>query len=130
MARDYRSFNKYDIEDIYFNKLESKEWLGKRMAFLWECREYYTNTYLKNNLSTELQCEFYAINDSEVARIASEDYHCDYVDYGMSDNEVIEELNRLETLKNNNRSEFLLRKNSRKYDYCSIEYSKRELYRY
>jgi len=129
MARDYRSFNKYDIDQIYYDELESKEWLGKRMAFLWEARDYYTKDYLSNNLNEELQLQFYGINDSDISKYAGDAYYgCK--DYDLTDNEVINEYIKLLKLHRCNRKEFLLKKNKLKYDYCSIQMQDRELYQF
>ena len=127
MARDYRSFQKYDIEDIYYNELETEDWLGKRMAFLWECREYYPRRYMGNNLNTELQVQFYGINDIEVHKHASEAYSY-YKDYKLSDEDIVNEFKRLEKVKSSNAKEFLLTKNKSLYDYCTIQIDNKELH--
>lgn len=44
---------------------DSKEWKGKRLAFIWHMMENDTKLYMQNRIYEEKN-EFYAINDKEV----------------------------------------------------------------
>lgn len=124
MARDYRSIKRYDISKIYHDKLESKEWIGKRLSFLWDMREHYIDDYLSNELELEKE-EIYRINDNLVSSIADRDYNS--INPSLYTNiNIRQEYRRLEYLKLNNREEFLLKKNVNMYMYITSNYESYE----
>lgn len=47
----------------------SKEWLGKRLAFIWRLMENNTSLYMQNKIFEEKN-ELYAMNDKEIEYIA------------------------------------------------------------
>jgi len=125
LARDYRLMGKYDVEKIYFEKLESKEWLGKRLSFLWDIKDQYSDDYFAYGLSEEKNI-FYKINDNDVLKIASEDYHS--INKNLYINiDIKTEYRRLKKLKKTNRKEFLLKKNVHMYEYIISNYDLSEL---
>lgn len=117
--KDYRSFKRY----FPCEWENDKTWLGKRMSFLWDMRNFYFEIYIKNGLNEELQIDFYEINNDEIVRIASEDNRYRLSDYRNWSNWTIESLSRnlyrLEKLKKRNKKEFLKKCNCYLYTFIT-----------
>ena len=117
--KDYRSFIRYN-RDEWEN---DKEWLGKRMSFLWDMRKYYKDIYMNNELNKELQMDFYSMDDTQVLKNARKDNSYSNRDYANWNNWKVESLyknlKRLEKLKSENKKEFLKKCNCYLYTFIT-----------
>ena len=52
----------------------NKEWLGKRLSFIWHMEYFAGSVYLELKLNDE-KYDFYHINDSEVSQVAKDDFY-------------------------------------------------------
>lgn len=125
--KDYRAFKRYQMDEWE----SDKEWLGKRLAFLWDVRSYWPSQYRDLGLAEEKH-DFYMINDLEVTRIAHDDhYSIDssiYESKLYSERQIYEKYRELEGMKKHTKKEFLKKCNCNfhgwiecVYDVCELE---------
>jgi hypothetical protein len=99
----------------------NKEWLGKRLSFIWHMFHYRPSLYLELKLNDE-KCDFYEINDTDVSLVAKRDFYSadfkEYEKYFRKDYyKMAREYNYLLEMKEDNLKDFLSKNNCNKYDY-------------
>jgi len=116
--KDYRYIGRYKPEEWE----DDIDWLARRMDFIWDYRQFYTQDYLNNGMCEELQQDFYGINNSEVSRIAAKLNKYEDSFYKtwelMSDEKLADKYNELISIKKRDRNEFMKKNNC--YLYCYI----------
>jgi hypothetical protein len=119
--KNYRNLERYQINEWEIDK----EWLGKRLSFLWNVRKYRDELYTSNKLNLEV-LNFYDMNDSKIMKIASDDFN--YIDGKFYENmyknkteeEMMEDYEYLRNMKDTNFNKFILKKNCDKFEYLLI----------
>lgn len=116
--KNYRYFGRYSPKEWETDK----QWLGKRLDFLWEVRNYYPSTYNQLRMYEEKE-DFYDVNDSVVSQVARDsssysDGECDRYDK-IHLKELVSKYKMLCTMKNENRDEFMKKCNCNLYAYCT-----------
>lgn len=126
--KNYRYFGRY-LPDEWEN---DKEWMGKRLDFLWEVRRYYPQTYTGLGMHNEKE-DFYDMNDDTVSRVARS---CNSYSDGELDrykkikiDDLVEKYKNLVSMKKENRSEFMKKCNCNLYAYC-VEHMLEEIQEY
>lgn len=125
--KNYKSFRRLSPEEWE----NDKEWLGKRMSFLWDMRNYYPDIYLDNELSRELQDDFYGMNCNEVGKIARNENSYKKGDVekwsSWSAQLIYDNYIRLTKMKKHNKKEFLKKCNCYLYTFiCQQRYDEVE----
>ena len=117
---------------------DNKEWLGKRLEFIWTFGDYYPQLYRDRGFGKEknYMYEYYG-SDNEVGKVADHEHYGQYQTkkYESLKNEnpvdVIEEYIRLKIIKNDDMDKFLRKRIYIKYcfydefieDYLQEEYN-------
>lgn len=117
--RDYKAFNSYKATEWENDII----WKGKRLSFLWNMRDYYTDIYNKNGLATEKNTFYSDCQNNEINSIAQHEYCYKKSDIrnwdNWSDEAILQNWIRLNKLKNNNKKEFLKKSNCYLYEYIT-----------
>jgi len=116
--KDYRHIGRYTPDQWEDNT----EWLARRMDFIWDFRQFYTEEYLRNGMCEELQNDFYGMNDDEVGSLAAKYNNYDESFYksweSMSLSKLVDKYRELERLRKTDKNEFMKKNNC--YLYCYI----------
>lgn len=117
--KDYKQYSKaYKPEEWE----EDKEWIARRLEFLWTFCDYYPRLYSDRHLGNEKE-EIYRCygSDNEVSRMAN-DFHCGQYEnqykFNVEDRcELFREFENLINIKNGSMDKFLRKRIYIKYYY-------------
>ena len=116
--KNYRAFKRYTVEEWE----NDNEWKAKRLDFIWSIRDYNSSLYLDLDLHNEKE-DFYSVNNSEVARMASKLHYSvdmDYYEKTIGNTSIENQysiLKNLRKMKRNDIVQFMRKDNCNLYEY-------------